>query len=262
VQVNVFSIYQELHNPTAARINKIGYRSCMMSCFLYAMIGAFGFMRFSNLKFDWSKANGNILNNYALSYGSNGANCTGLNCWATTSFDQLLKSPSIVIGEAAITVTILLAFPLNVFPCRYTIEMMMDAHGPDQQVLKESPTGEDLASPHSVTASQGLLDGEEKVEDEPKPGCGARHFFLTFLIVGLAMALAMFLPNIQIVFGLLGSTTSAFVCYIVPAMFVLKIEEGPWYSRQKLPATILMVGGAVTGVVCTGVIVYTTFLQQ
>ena len=78
----------------------------------------------------------------------------------------------------------------------------------------------------------------------------------------LAMMLAMFLPNIQVVFSLLGSTTSAFVCYIVPAMFVLKLEEGPWYSSAKLPAMCLMVGGALTGIVCTGVIIFTTFVQK
>ena len=53
------------------------------------------------------------------------------------------------------------------FPCRYTVEMMLDTHGPDADELKasllEDSTAE-LASPgHAVTASQGLLDEEEVV---------------------------------------------------------------------------------------------------
>ena len=91
----------------------------------------------------------------------------------------------------------------------------------------------------------------------PPQKCG-RHFLLTAAIVGLAMVLAMYLPNIQVVFGILGSTCSAFVCYIVPAMFVLKTEEGPWYGSNKIMPTILMIGGAITGIVCTAIIVYQT----
>ena len=91
----------------------------------------------------------------------------------------------------------------------------------------------------------------------PPQKCG-RHFLLTAATVGLAMVLAMYLPNIQVVFGILGSTCSAFVCYIVPAMFVLKTEEGPWYGSNKIMPTILMIGGAITGIVCTAIIVYQT----
>ena len=53
------------------------------------------------------------------------------------------------------------------------------------------------------------------------------------------------------VFSLLGSTTSAFVCYIVPGMFVVKIQDGPWWGANKLPAWILIVGGTVMGATCT-----------
>ena len=129
----------------------------------------------------------------------------------------------------------------------------------DKALLEETQT---LTLTLTLTLIGGLLEETQRQSEQgAKKGSMCRHFGLTLLIVGLAMTLAMFLPNIQVVFSLLGSTTSAFVCYIVPAMFVIKVEEGPWYSRKKLPAACLMVGGAITGVVCTGVIVFTTFIQ-
>jgi len=248
-QVNVFSIYQELDKPTARRINKVGSRSCALSCCLYALIGVFGFLRFTDLKYDWDVTDGNILNNYMLGPPHGHKHCTVDNCWDSTSLDQLLKTPAILIGEAAITLTILLAFPLNVFPCRYTIEMMLFAHHTKQQHSATEKDAAELGSP-GQEALLGKSDGRRSWSE------WCRHFFLTLGIVGLAMVLAMFVPDIQVVFSLLGSTTSAFVCYIVPAMFVLKVEPEPWYHRKQLPAFCLMVGGIITGIVCTGVIIY------
>jgi len=269
-QVNVFAIYQELHRPSPARINKVGQRSCMLSCVLYAMICIFGFLRFTDLKYDWNSSHGNILNNYELQPASQEPDCTEPSCWSHSSFNQLLHAPAILVGEAAITITILLAFPLNIFPCRYTLEMMLLHSEPLADANKASFLEADLLGDEEKEINSQLLDSDDPTDPglkalaEPSrdvKGC-LQHFVLTASIVAPAMALAMFLPNIQVVFSLLGSTTSAFVCYIVPAMFVLKVEDGPLCSRKKIPAVLLLVGGSITGMVCTVVIVYTTFIDK
>jgi len=275
-QVNVFSIYQELQRPTTERINKVGVRSCFLSCILYAMIGVFGFLRFSHQKYDWDKCNGNILNNYQLEPSGGVSDCTKDDCWNHISFGQLLKSPVIVAGEAAITLTILLAFPLNIFPCRYTLEMMMSYHAMAAEETEKAANEKALLSSsieeHLLSNGNGVdaERGPSQISDTAATEGDAetttamgwfRHIGLTALIVGLAMLVAIFLPNIQVVFSLLGSTTSAFVCFIVPGMFVLKVEDGPWYSRGKLPAALLVAGGVITGIACTGVIVYTNWIQ-
>ena len=64
---------------------------------------------------------GNILSNYQLSASDK---CTEpghstSNCWDELELTQLTKNIPLVLGEVAITITILLAFPLNIFPCRY-----------------------------------------------------------------------------------------------------------------------------------------------
>jgi len=139
-----------------------------------------------------------------------------------------------LVGEAAITITILLAYPLNVFPMRYTVEHILDGE-PDAETAvspriaaeswealpqEAAPVAIDMAvhGDGSTEADPGF--GEEEVEFK----CW-RHCAITAAFVASATSVAMFLPNIQVVFSLLGSTTSAFVCYIVPGMYTLEMYK-------------------------------------
>eukprot|EP00656_Telonema_subtile_P024605 TRINITY_DN26796_c0_g1_i2.p1 TRINITY_DN26796_c0_g1~~TRINITY_DN26796_c0_g1_i2.p1 ORF type:complete len:229 (-),score=39.99 TRINITY_DN26796_c0_g1_i2:142-828(-) len=225
----------------------------MLCCTLYGLIGVFGFMRFSNLKYDWDTAKGNILTNYQLTPETVGCEPPhwANNCWSVLKLSELTGNIPLVLGELAITITILLAFPLNIFPCRYTCEVIIASwRGPPAEALPSLESGDDKS------LEQGLVDVAEEV-DEYGVGKGTwmGHFLLTSFIVGLAMVCAAFIPSIQTVFSLLGSTCSAFVCYVVPAMFQLKCAEGPWHSSAKLPAWILLIGGTIMGVACTIIII-------
>merc|ERR1712216_660323 len=97
-QVNVFAIYSELERPSLRRMNMVS-RGAVGICFIvYALMGVFSF---SDPKPDTSA---NILDNYCIMEHSD---------------------PYVMVGFVAITITILMAFPLNIFPCRYTIETML-----------------------------------------------------------------------------------------------------------------------------------------
>lgn len=86
----------------------------------------------------------------------------------------------------AITVTILMAYPVNLYPCRYTLDVMVFGRwGPRRK--------------------------------------WARHVGLTVLIAGLGLLIALYVPGVNVVFSLLGSTSSAFVCFILPAAFGVKM---------------------------------------
>ena len=81
--------------------------------------------------------------------------------------------------------TIVMAFPLVVFPCRYTLDVML-------------------------------------YHDAEPSWC--RHFVLTAVICGCTLLVSLFVPNISIVFQLMGGTTSAFVCFVLPAAFAIHLE--------------------------------------
>ena len=60
------------------------------------------------------------------------------------------------------------------------------------------------------------------------------------------------MPSINLVFQLMGSTSSAFVCFVLPAAFGLRLNlreaRGPWGRTCCLA---LLIGGATLGIVAT-----------
>ena len=56
----------------------------------------------------------------------------------------------------------------------------------------------------------------------------ARHWVLTVGLAGLGLLVALVVPDISIVFELVGGTASAFVCFIMPAAIA-------WRLRERMP---------------------------
>eukprot|EP00743_Colponemidia_sp_Colp-15_P003816 GILK01004116.1.p1 GENE.GILK01004116.1~~GILK01004116.1.p1 ORF type:complete len:562 (+),score=86.08 GILK01004116.1:152-1687(+) len=184
-QTNVFSVYQDLMYPSARRMTKVARRASGISLFVYVGMGVFGYLMFNK------STQGNILDNFK---------------------GDIPSDLMVMFAEIAMVFTLLLAFPLNIFPCRYTIDIMLFLGKPPSRI---------------------------------------RFILLTVLVVGAALALAIAVPGINVVFELLGGTSSAFVCFILPGLFYLRLRKGPWYSRQKLPAFCLVVGGSFLGILST-----------
>ncbi|WIA21553.1 hypothetical protein OEZ85_000749 [Tetradesmus obliquus] len=51
------------------------------------------------------------------------------------------------------------------------------------------------------------------------------HALVVFLVLGLGLASALWLPNVELIFGLTGSTASVLVAFIIPAMCFIKLYE-------------------------------------
>ena len=142
-------------------MNKVVNRSVFLTFMLYLFIGCAGYLDFAQY------TNSDILINFDPQ-------------------EELITALSFI----AIAVTVVLAFPLNVFPCRYTLDVMFYKY-----ILR----GEELAPPTSRT----------------------RHVAFTLLICGGALIIALCVPGLSKIFQLMGGTASAFVCFIVPAMFAI-----------------------------------------
>uniref|UniRef100_H3GW21 Amino acid transporter transmembrane domain-containing protein n=1 Tax=Phytophthora ramorum TaxID=164328 RepID=H3GW21_PHYRM len=196
-QVNVFSIYTELQRPCIRRMNKVVDRATLISFLIYLSIGVVAYLAFGPQLVE-PKYKGNIL----LSFPMN---------------DTL-----IAISRAAITFTVAVAFPLNIFPCRFTIDMMFFSNSEDSWT---------------------------------------RHVAVTSSLVLLALLLAIFCPSINVVFGIIGGTCSTVVCFCFPAAFILKLEDGPLLGPKKIGPVLLFVGAIVIGFVGTGVTVWSSLLM-
>jgi len=69
------------------------------------------------------------------------------------------------------------------------------------------------------------------------------------LAIGAVLFLAIVVPSITAVFGLIGATSSVSLVFIFPCSIYLRVEEGDWKSKHKIPAVVMLVLGCLIGVV-------------
>ncbi|XP_072127496.1 probable sodium-coupled neutral amino acid transporter 6 isoform X2 [Mobula birostris] len=81
-----------------------------------------------------------------------------------------------------------------------------------------------------------------------RPFSYIHHIVVTLVIQILIVLLAMYVPNIQNIFGVVGSTTSAALLFIYPGLFYLQISREPLKSWNKLGALALIILGFLMGV--------------
>lgn len=93
---------------------------------------------------------------------------------------------------------------------------------------------------------------------------------LTVAVLGTALVLAVAVPNVEFIFGLVGSTASVFIAYVLPALLFLHLSSRSALLRQLDPADVatgplpwvqwlpsrskaygLMCFGLLAGVLCT-----------
>lgn len=93
--------------------------------------------------------------------------------------------------------------------------------------------------------------------------CGARpiswfiHCLVTVSILGVVLMLAIFVPDIRTVFGVVGSTTSSCLLFVFPGLFYLMISRQRFRSMDYIGAALLVVFGLAVGAFSLIVIILT-----
>jgi amino acid permease len=72
-------------------------------------------------------------------------------------------------------------------------------------------------------------------------------------IVSLTLTVGILAPGIDVVLGLVGSTCSPMMVFVLPALFYLYSDEDPWSTGRKIPATMLLCWGVVLIPTCTAI---------
>ena len=85
------------------------------------------------------------------------------------------------------------------------------------------------------------------------------HYLLTLLLSGSALIIALLIPGISVIIGLIGGTAVSIISFILPGMCLIEAyagvtgEENNCSSkRMKLLGLSLVVGGSLMGVLSTG----------
>ncbi|XP_075048755.1 solute carrier family 38 member 6 [Mixophyes fleayi] len=74
-----------------------------------------------------------------------------------------------------------------------------------------------------------------------------QHILVTLILNIIIVVLAIYVPDIRNVFGVVGATTSTCLLFVFPGMFYLKLSFEDFFSRQKLGACGLLVLGICIG---------------
>lgn len=170
-QPNVPSIYTELEQRSYKRMQKVSLRAMLLCCFVYLLMGVTGFLAFGE------NTNGNVLGNLQPMLCAN---------------DWIVRS-----GVAGMAFAVTMAYPLNIFPIRFSVETALFYHKP-QLDLPGMRTGIAVAA------------------------------------VACSLVVAIALPQINLVFELIGATTGSFVCFLGPGLLFHRLVPGHICARPPL----------------------------
>ncbi|XP_008305720.1 putative sodium-coupled neutral amino acid transporter 6 [Cynoglossus semilaevis] len=91
---------------------------------------------------------------------------------------------------------------------------------------------------------------------EGRPFSWFIHIVTTLGILGVVLTMAIFVPDIRNVFGVVGSTTSSSLMFIFPSIFYLKIISQSFRTFESIAAILLMIFGITMGIVSMSFIIY------
>ncbi|KYK60936.1 Amino acid transporter, transmembrane [Drechmeria coniospora] len=189
---NMFSIMNEIKDNSPPSIvgvigSSIGSAACM-----YVVVAITGYLTFGNAIV------GNIVSMYPTGVAS-------------------------TIGKAAIVVLVLFSIPLQVHPCRASLDA----------VLKWRP--------NRFAAGSGLPGSPPNLLSTPRGDHGsaptlsdARFALLTTLILTLAYVTSLSVSSLDRVLAFVGSTGSTSISFILPGLFYYKISDPESAHHQRL----------------------------
>lgn len=188
-QPNVPPIYADLHGKSIRRMSMAVSRSMVLCIVLYLIIGISGFVQ----------------------WGSDTAVSVIINLQPYFLSGSLL----VLVGYVSMAAAVCMAFPLNIFPLKLTIEQLAN----------------EFHSPHVEIVVNGS----------------------TIVIVCLSFVCAIFCPNISRIFDVIGVTAGAFICFICPAAIFLRILSlgHATFCRRSLKAWAVLLSGIMIMIVGT-----------
>jgi len=68
---------------------------------------------------------------------------------------------------------------------------------------------------------------------------------LAIIAVATCLVVAILLPEINLIFELIGATTGSFVCFIGPGLMLCRLVPGRTFSGPKLNGVLLVVVGCI-----------------
>ncbi|KAL9022263.1 MAG: hypothetical protein Q9185_000505 [Variospora sp. 1 TL-2023] len=191
---NLFSIVNEIGNNSHFRTTSVVVASIGVTAFIYILVAITGYLSFGNT------VPGNVVSVYAPSVSS-------------------------TIGKAAIVVLVMFSYPLQVHPCRASVDA----------VLKWRPAKRSESPQSSPSRLASLLASSKSGPQIRGDGMGETRFAaITTAIIVLSYIVAMTVSSLEKVLAYVGSTGSTSISFILPGLFYYKISTPGSPHHQRL----------------------------
>ncbi|PNS18035.1 Vacuolar amino acid transporter 5 [Sphaceloma murrayae] len=190
---NMFSILNEINDNSHRSTTAVVTASIGTSGAIYVLVAITGYLSFGD----------NVIGNIVAQY---------------------TPSVSSTIGKAAIVVLVMFSYPLQVHPCRASVDAVLKWR-PNRNSAQSSPR---LGSP----SRNALLGGG--ASNRPVEISDTRFAAITTAIIVLSYIVAMTVSSLEKVLAYVGSTGSTSISFILPGLFYYKISSPDSPLHQKL----------------------------
>lgn len=190
----MFSILNEIKDNSPASVVGVITSSIGSAASIYVLVAITGYFTFG------SDVSGNIISMYPPSVAS-------------------------TIGKAAIVILVMFSVPLQVHPCRASLDAVLKWR-PNRSHRPASPSNHSL-----LPVAGGALDSHGA---PAAPLSELRFALLTTTIIVLSYITALSVSQLDRVLAYVGSTGSTSISFILPGLFYYKISDPKSSHHQRL----------------------------
>lgn len=193
---NMFSILNEIKDGSPGSIVGVIGNSIGSAASIYILVAITGYLTFGD------KVVGNIISMYPASIAS-------------------------TIGKAAIVVLVMFSVPLQIHPCRASLDAVLR--------WRPNRSGPGSAQPESPNRVLPTASSSNDSHGSPAAPMSDLRFAIlsTFIIVG-SYGTALTVSNLTRVLAYVGSTGSTAISFILPGLFYYKISDPDGIHHQRL----------------------------
>lgn len=187
----MFSILNEIADNSHFRTTTVIFASIGGACCLYILTGITGYLSYGD------NIRGNIVSMYPTAAAS-------------------------TIGRLAIVILVMFSYPLQIHPCRASIDACLKWRPRRREQADGSP-------------SRNTLIGNVQKPNVPRPEMSDYRFaVVTTVLIIMSFITAMTVSSLEKVLAYVGSTGSTTISFILPGLFYYKISDPESSVHQRL----------------------------
>lgn len=202
---NMFSILNEIADNSHFRTTSVIIASIGSAAATYLLVAFTGYISFGN------SIGGNIVAQYS-------------------------PSVSATIGRAAIVVLVMFSYPLQVHPCRASVDAVMKwrPKGKLFSQVRSILSRHNISSPDASPPRYQPLLAPASIAPRKSEMSDIRFAAITTVIIILSYVVAMTVSSLEAVLAYVGSTGSTAISSILPGLFYYKISAPDSPHHQRL----------------------------